>query len=347
MPRRQTSSKLRRGGGNLDAGNIAGTLFSAYLFYAAFFGLACAWLAEQKGRKSGEWLFAGFLFGIFALLMLGFAPPMEKSSGAALPSQELGNKKCPRCAESVKLEALVCRYCKHEFDAEDIEKSVAEAKRECQPEVSYPTYSANQRFDLLLAAIKSGDAERVSLVLSQGPPGILSLDYAFVEYALDAPDTTILKMLISRIDLTKLDTIVREYSLSFKLIRNNRLDMLIFLHQNKVNIIETISYLESPLHFAERIKNDKIAEYLRSIGAVSTPSIIERFLQRLKPKLGRQPKQKQKPDVSGAELHTSPEDPGTFSCTCPNCKNILSVPLKFYGKQGKCRRCGQAFVAKS
>ncbi|WP_339710966.1 zinc ribbon domain-containing protein [uncultured Sphingosinicella sp.] len=30
-------------------------------------------------------------------------------------------KKCPKCAEQIKLDALVCRFCGHTFDADDIE----------------------------------------------------------------------------------------------------------------------------------------------------------------------------------------------------------------------------------
>ena len=37
-------------------------------------------------------------------------------------------KKCPVCAETIKIEAIKCRFCGQEFDSEDVARKVAEAR---------------------------------------------------------------------------------------------------------------------------------------------------------------------------------------------------------------------------
>lgn len=44
--------------------------------------------------------------------------------------EEKWTKKCPNCAETIKLEAVYCRFCGHAFDKESIEKEIASIKAE-------------------------------------------------------------------------------------------------------------------------------------------------------------------------------------------------------------------------
>jgi len=79
------------------------------------FGVVCAIIASSRGRSSGGWFVLGAIAGVFALIVL-LALPSQSLAGAS--QEAIGNsaqKKCPRCAELVKAEALVCRFCGYEF----------------------------------------------------------------------------------------------------------------------------------------------------------------------------------------------------------------------------------------
>jgi hypothetical protein len=73
-------------------------------------GLAGRYVAKNKGRSRPNW----FLISIFVSPLLGLI------AVAALPRVESNNpqrgtKLCPKCAETVKLGADVCRHCGYEF----------------------------------------------------------------------------------------------------------------------------------------------------------------------------------------------------------------------------------------
>ena len=85
-----------------------------YLLLWVAFGVACAVIALGRGRNGFAWLLIGFITGIFGLVVLLALPAIKPKDSLQSEQHSNENRKCPLCAEDIKLEAVVCKHCGRE-----------------------------------------------------------------------------------------------------------------------------------------------------------------------------------------------------------------------------------------
>lgn len=111
------------------------------------FGVASVIVASQKGRSGCAWFALGFLLGPFGLLFVLLVNPLKANPDTSQPpvplskpplnladviSLEQETKKCPHCAETIKLEANKCRYCLEPFNPETVALEIAARRAELE-----------------------------------------------------------------------------------------------------------------------------------------------------------------------------------------------------------------------
>lgn len=104
------------------------------IVYGIAFGILSSIAVKNKNRDEVGWFFIGFLFGVFGLIAAALVDKIEPPK-ASEPAQfefdaSVLTKKCLDCAETIKLEAKVCRFCQHRFSDEEVTNQIDDAKRE-------------------------------------------------------------------------------------------------------------------------------------------------------------------------------------------------------------------------
>lgn len=96
-----------------------------YLVAGLVFGLIGAGIADSKGRPRLEGFILGFVLSLIGLLVCMVLTPITPATDSARAAN--GLKRCPECAENIRVEALTCHFCRHAFDASQVEKDTATA----------------------------------------------------------------------------------------------------------------------------------------------------------------------------------------------------------------------------
>ena len=89
--------------------------FFPLLIVFGLLGLAVALIARSKGRDTFWWWIYGFGLWIIALPHALLMKP--DVAGIEERRMAEGQRKCPFCAEMVKLDAKVCRHCGRDLPA--------------------------------------------------------------------------------------------------------------------------------------------------------------------------------------------------------------------------------------
>jgi hypothetical protein len=176
----------------VDFGSFFATYFAAILIFNALLAFIPAYIAREKGRSFGAFWALSFFTTIFVGLIAVLALPQMEKEVRTVRTDEHGKVlaheteipeaiKCPFCAEFVKSEASICRFCQKDIskhvdalkaqiakNVEGIARETAAREREIQKQAEADYLAEIERVNERSAKIRKISRSPVTISVGVG-----------------------------------------------------------------------------------------------------------------------------------------------------------------------------------